>query len=153
MEVFVKPKRTTSSKLALLCQTDEYIKVNNISTANGEFITIIDGSTSFDAIKSNEDLLAALLGNLCRIKVSPKIWRPEMVSKYIIPDYTDHNMDAVLNYGKYGRCIYRSNVKWDSGVKRMDIILFEESKHCSELDNDLNFILPLAAIAKRLSRT
>ena len=62
-----------------------------------------------------------------------------MVSKYTTPDYTDDNVDGIINYGQFGRCVYRANTKWDSGVKRIDTILFEESKHSAELNEDLNF--------------
>ena len=61
-----------------------------------------------------------------------------MVSKYTTPDYTDDNVDDILNYGQFGRCVYRSNVKWDYGVKSIDTILFEESKHCAELNKIIN---------------
>ena len=71
------------------------------------------------------------------IEVPPKIWRPKMVSKYTTPDYADNDLDDILDYGKFGRCVYRSDIKWDSGVRRMDRILFDEKEHAKELDKDL----------------
>ena len=71
------------------------------------------------------------------IEVPPKIWRPKMVSKYTTPDYADNDLGDILDYSKFGRCVYRSDIKWDSGVRRMDRILFDEKEHAKELDKDL----------------
>ena len=60
------------------------------------------------------------------IEVPPKIWRPKMVSKYTTPDYADNNLDGILDYSKFGRYVYRSDIKWNSGAKRMDRIVFHE---------------------------
>ena len=62
-----------------------------------------------------------------------------MVSKYTTPDYDNGELDDILDYGQFGRCIYKSNMKWDSSVKRMDRILYNESEHRMELDKDLRF--------------
>ena len=35
--------------------------------------------------------------------------------------------------------MYKTDVSWDSGVKRMDHILYNKSEHKKKLDKDLNF--------------
>ena len=57
-----------------------------------------------------------------------------MVRKYITPDYGNGELDEILDYSQFGRCMYKSDVSWDSGVKRMDRILYNESEHKTELD-------------------
>ena len=59
------------------------------------------------------------------IEVPAKIWRPKMISKYTTPDYYDDGMDDILDYGQYGRCLYKPEFTWDAGSKRVDIIVFD----------------------------
>ena len=72
-------------------------------------------------------------GTLCLIEVPPKIWRPKMASKYTIPDYADNDLDDILDYGKFGKCVYRTELKWDSGAERSNMISFNLSEHEDEL--------------------
>ena len=60
-----------------------------------------------------------------------------MASKYTIPDYADNDLDDILNYGKFGRCVYRTELKWDSGKERNDLIAYNPSEHEDELRKDL----------------
>ena len=66
-----------------------------------------------------------------------------MISRYTTPDYDDGELDDMLNYSQYGKCMYKTKVTWDSGVERMDRILFDESEHQKELGRVLNLVLML----------
>ena len=54
-EDFVRPKRATPSGLALLCQTAEFMKSEDVPTENKDTITIKEGSTSVCVIGNNEE--------------------------------------------------------------------------------------------------
>ena len=73
------------------------------------------------------------------IEVPPKIWRPKVTSKYTCPDIRDAAVDDILDYGQFGQCLYKPKLQWDDGQKRMDIIMFDEMSHATELHNDLSF--------------
>ena len=62
-----------------------------------------------------------------------------MVSKYTTPNYDDNDLDDILDYSKFGRCVYRSDIKWDSGVKRVGRISFDDREYAKELDKNLKF--------------
>ena len=62
-----------------------------------------------------------------------------MISRYTTPDYDDGKLDDMLNYSQYGKCMYKAKVTWDSGVERMDLILYKESEHQKDLDKDIKF--------------
>ena len=68
-----------------------------------------------------------------------KIWRPKMISRYTTADYDNGALDDLLDYSQYGKCMYKSDVTWDSGSERVDHIHFNESEHQQELHKDLKF--------------
>ena len=73
------------------------------------------------------------------IEVPAKIWRPKVVSKYTIPDYEGEDVNDILDYKQYGRCVYRNKLTWSNTSIRTDVILFDEVKHSAELKKDLKF--------------
>ena len=73
------------------------------------------------------------------IEVPAKIWRPKVVSRYTIPDYEGEDIDDILDYKQYGRCVYRSKLQWSDNSSRTDIILFNEDIDSEELSKDLKF--------------
>ena len=62
-----------------------------------------------------------------------------MISRYTTPDYDNGVLDDLLDYSQYGKCMYKSEVTWESGPARVDRILFNESDHLQELQKDLRF--------------
>ena len=62
-----------------------------------------------------------------------------MVSKYTTPDYDDNDLDDILDYSKFGRCVYRTDIKWDLGAERMDRIFFNDKEHAKEFKKYLKF--------------
>ena len=73
------------------------------------------------------------------IEVLAKIWRPKVVSWYRIPEYYGEDIDSILDYGQYGNCLYRTNLSWDEGVNRDNIIIFDDKLHSTELMKHLKF--------------
>ena len=73
------------------------------------------------------------------IEVPQKIWRPRVISKYTTPEFDDDNTDDILDYGQYGKCVYKRNTEWFNNLNRQDIIIYDDAKHASELENDLKF--------------
>ena len=54
------------------------------------------------------------------IEVPAKIWRPKVVSRYRIPEYYGEDIDSILDYSQYGKCLYRTKLSWDEGATRDD---------------------------------
>ena len=73
------------------------------------------------------------------IEVPQKIWRPRVISKYTTPEFDDDNTDDILDYGQYGKCVYKRKVEWFDNLNRQDIIIYDDAKHASELEKDLKF--------------
>ena len=73
------------------------------------------------------------------IEVPAKIWRPKVVSRYTVPDYGGEDINDILDYKQYGRCVYRSKLQWTDDYSRTDIILFSESVDSAELKKYLRF--------------
>ena len=73
------------------------------------------------------------------IEVPAKIWRPKVVSRYRIPEYYGEDIDSILDYGQYGKCLYRTKLSWDEGATRDDKIIFDDELHSAELKKDLTF--------------
>ena len=71
------------------------------------------------------------------IEVPAKIWRPKVVSRYTVPDYEGEDIDDILDYKQYGRCVYNNTLKWSDNSSRTDIVLFNEKVHSAELNKDL----------------
>ena len=73
------------------------------------------------------------------IEVPPKIWRPKVMSKYTTPDLQDDDVDDILNYSQYGKCVYKNDLNWSDDSCRKDIICYDDATHASELKRDLCF--------------
>ena len=73
------------------------------------------------------------------IEVPSKIWRPKVISKYTTPDLDDKDLDDLLDYSQYGKCVYKPKLCWDSGDVRSDLMLFDPDQHSTELSKDLSF--------------
>ena len=58
-----------------------------------------------------------------------------MVSKYTIPDY-DKDIDYVLDYNHYRKCLYKIDLAWLDSSQRTDIIALNKEIHPTELNND-----------------
>ena len=41
------------------------------------------------------------------IEVPAKIWRPKVVSKYTTPNLNNTDINDILDYGKYSKCMYK----------------------------------------------
>ena len=67
----------------------------------------------------------------------PKIWRPKVLSKYTVPEYSDIDVDNILDYSQFGNCVYRPLLTWDNNNDRDDIIIFDDTQHSTEITNDL----------------
>ena len=62
-----------------------------------------------------------------------------MVSRYTIPDYEGEDIDDILDYKQYGRCVYGNKLQWSDNSSRTYIILFNEDIDSEELSKDLKF--------------
>ena len=87
------------------------------------------------------------------IEVPAKIWRPKVISRYTVPDYEGENIDDILDYKQYGRCVYRNKLEWSDDSNRTDIILFIDDIHSKELNKDLKLdkdLDPMTGIVIRI---
>ena len=73
------------------------------------------------------------------IEVSAKIWRTKVVSKYKTPNLGNTYVDKILDYGQYGKCLYKPKLDWNDGSKRHDIIIYDANNHVDDLTKDLKF--------------
>ena len=73
------------------------------------------------------------------IEVPAKIWQPKVMSKYTTPVLDDDDVDDILNYAQYGKCVYKNNLNWSDDSCRNDIITYCDATHASELHRDLRF--------------
>ena len=73
------------------------------------------------------------------IEVPAKVWRPKVVSRYTVPDYEGEDIDDILDYKQYGRCLYRNKLFWNNNYIRTDVITFDPREHTAELEKDLKF--------------
>ena len=73
------------------------------------------------------------------IEVPAKIWQPKVVSRHTVPDYEGEDIDNILNYKQYGRCVYRNRLAWSDNSKRTDVIILNEKDHLAELEKDIKF--------------
>ena len=67
------------------------------------------------------------------MEVLAKIWRPKVVSKYNTPNLDDKDVNDILDYGQYGKCLYKPKLDWNDDSKRHDIIIYDENSHVGEL--------------------
>ena len=44
---------------------------------------------------------------MCMIEVPPKVWQPKVIIKYTIPGLEESDVDDILYYSQYGRCVYK----------------------------------------------
>ena len=59
----------------------------------------------------------------------PTIWRPKVISKYTTPEYSDDGLYDILNYSQYGKCVYQSKLRWDTGNERSYRIYYNATTH------------------------
>ena len=67
------------------------------------------------------------------IEVPPKIWRPKVVNRYTTPLLDDEDVDDILDYSQYGKCVYKPDLSWSEGATRNDLISYDYSVHADEL--------------------
>ena len=73
------------------------------------------------------------------IEVPAKMWRPKVVSKYTPPNLDNTDIDNILDYSQYGKCVYKPNLDWSNDSSRMDIITYDKVIYATELTKDLQF--------------
>ena len=71
------------------------------------------------------------------IEIPAEIWRPKVVSRYTIPEYVGDNIDIILDYDQYGKCVYKTKLVRENDTNRDNIIIYNESLHSAELESDL----------------
>ena len=59
-------------------------------------------------------------GAVLIIEVPAKIWRYKVISRYRIPKYYGEDIDSILEYGQYGKCVYYRKLTWDEGAPQDD---------------------------------
>ena len=69
------------------------------------------------------------LGKILMIEVPAKIWRPKVVSRYTVPEYHGDDVNGILDYGQFGKCLYKNNLSWSDDSGREDIISFDCQVH------------------------
>ena len=72
------------------------------------------------------------------IEVPAKIWRPKIVSKYTTPNLDDKDIDDLLDYSQYGKCVYKQKLEWYDDSTRNDVILYDNTIYASELTKYLH---------------
>ena len=73
------------------------------------------------------------------IEVPAKIWRPKVVSRYTTPEFYGDDVDGILDYSQYGKCVYKTELHWCDDSERKDIIIFDCAAHSAELIKGLRF--------------
>ena len=71
------------------------------------------------------------------IEVPAKIQQPKVISKYTTPNLDDKDIDDILDYGQYGKCVYKPNLDRSDDSARVDIITYDKATHVAELGKDL----------------
>ena len=66
----------------------------------------------------------------------PKVWRPKLVNKYILPDYADDIDKGILDFEQCGKAVYTPRKNWEEG-KRTNLINFDYSKHREDLRKNI----------------
>ena len=62
-----------------------------------------------------------------------------MVSRYTVPEYHGDDVNEILDYGQFGKCLYKNNLSWSDDSGREDIINFDCQVHNAELKKGLRF--------------
>ena len=73
------------------------------------------------------------------IKIRAKLWRPKAASRYTTPNFDHKDVDDILDYGQYGKCLYEPKLAWDDNSLLNDIIPFQDAIHAAKLAKDLTF--------------
>ena len=73
------------------------------------------------------------------IEAPAKIWRPKVVSRYTTPEYHGDNVNGILDYGQFGKCLYKNSLSWSGDSGREVIIHFDCQVHNAELQKGLRF--------------
>ena len=68
-----------------------------------------------------------------------KIWRPTVISKYTTPNLDDKDINDILYYRQYGKCVCKPDLDWNDDSTRVDIITYNKTTHAAELEKDLSF--------------
>ena len=84
------------------------------------------------------------------IEVPPKIWRPKVVNRYTTPLLDDEDVDDILDYSQYGKCVYKPDLSWSEGATRNDLISYYYAVHADELKKDLKFDPSVDDITRKL---
>ena len=74
-----------------------------------------------------------------------------MVSRYTIPEYLGEDIDSILDYGQYGKYLYRTKLVWKTDSNREDIILYSKFINSKELESDLSFDLTIYKESKDIT--
>ena len=56
------------------------------------------------------------------IEVPPKIWRPKVVSRYTTPLLDDDDIGDILDYGQYGKCVYKPDFDWSEALSEVILL-------------------------------
>ena len=72
------------------------------------------------------------------IEVPAKIWRLKVISKYTTPNLDNKDIDDILDYGQYGKCVYKTDFDWSDDFKSVDIITYNKAIRDAKLEKDLN---------------
>ena len=51
----------------------------------------------------------------------------------------DDDVDDILDYAQYGKCVYKPDFDWSPNEERDDMIIFSPTVHDAELAKDLYF--------------
>ena len=57
------------------------------------------------------------------IEVAVKICWPKLINKYTTPVLDDTDIDEILDYGQYGKCVYKPNLDWSDDSARVKLSL------------------------------
>ena len=71
------------------------------------------------------------------IEVPATIWIPKFVNKYTTSHVEDDDVDDILDYGKYGKYVYKPQMDWSDNNNCKGIIIYNENDHAYELYSDL----------------
>ena len=55
------------------------------------------------------------------------------------PKYHGDDVDGILDYGQFGKCVYKNNLSWTDYLGCEDIIFFDCHAHNAELQKGFRF--------------
>ena len=53
------------------------------------------------------------------IEVPPKLWQPNITSRYRTPELDDDGVSDIISYTQYGKCVYKPKLDWSPGHLRI----------------------------------